>query len=119
MVMTLVVGLLFGGACFMKVLEELKTTMKEFFVALGNNIRACYRVLFKLHQNFFLLLSCDKLSFEQICPHFPLTSYRETFWITLMLTSLFPTFTPFPRPTHAYILIIVSPKTMLKNGKMA
>jgi hypothetical protein len=34
-----------------------------------------------------------------------------------MLTSLFPTSTPFPRPTHAHILAIVSPKSMLKMAK--
>jgi hypothetical protein len=48
--------ILVWGACFMKALEEIKTTVEELFVALGNIIRACSRLFFTLHQNFLLLL---------------------------------------------------------------
>jgi hypothetical protein len=62
MVLTRIVGLLFEGACawvwgnFMRALEELKTTMEEFFVVLGNIVRACFKLFFKRHQNSLLCI---------------------------------------------------------------
>jgi hypothetical protein len=40
----------------MRALGELKTTIGELLVALGNIIRNCFRWFFKLHQNSLLFL---------------------------------------------------------------
>jgi hypothetical protein len=41
---------------FMRALEELKTTMEELLVALGNIVKACFRWFFKPHQTPFCSL---------------------------------------------------------------
>jgi hypothetical protein len=56
------IGLSFGGVCawiwgyFIRGLEELKITMEELLVALGNIVKACFRWLFERYQNSLLLL---------------------------------------------------------------
>jgi hypothetical protein len=52
----------------MRALGDLKITMEELLVALGNIVKAYFRLFFKVHQNSILFFSCNKLSFEQICP---------------------------------------------------
>jgi hypothetical protein len=53
MVLTMTVEFLFGEACawvwenFMRALEELKTTMGELLVCLGNIVRTCFTLFFK------------------------------------------------------------------------
>jgi hypothetical protein len=37
-------------------IEELKITIGELLVAVGNIVRTCFRLFFKLHQNSLLLL---------------------------------------------------------------
>jgi hypothetical protein len=53
----------------MRALGELKTTMEELLVTLGNIVKACFKLFFKTP---FCSFECDKFNFEQICSQFPL-----------------------------------------------
>jgi hypothetical protein len=59
--MTMTEGLSFGGVCawtwrnFMRAHGNYKL-MEELLVALGDIVKACFKLSFKLHQNSFFLL---------------------------------------------------------------
>jgi hypothetical protein len=60
--------------------------MEKLVITLGNIIKICFRLCFKLHQNSFLLFSCDELRPKEkrlfgllYCYDFPQTQSHKRF----------------------------------------